>query len=186
MTDLHALERRLRRGYELARLRSAAVAFAPMLLIVALGVVAGRHHGMALSAAAALVAIGVGALWYGRQASRGVLLGAISGSTALILVICAKHFGHACAGDHCMSWCVPACVGAGVLAGALVGAVGGRAGRRGLGFWATASAITVLTGALGCSCVGHFGAYGLAVGFGVALALTFVIQVLRRGHGSAA
>jgi hypothetical protein len=81
-----------------------------------------------------------------------------------------------------MSWCLPACVAGGVLAGGIVSFVGVRQ-RRGIGYWLSASAITLLTGALGCSCVGYAGIGGLAVGFVGAL-LVSALSSLGRGQAS--
>ena len=77
-----------------------------------------------------------------------------------------------------LSWCLPACITGGLLAGSLVSFVGVRH-RRGPGYWASASGITLLTGALGCSCDGFSGMIGLAVGFMV-VALSSYAATLRR------
>jgi len=169
-TELRQLEKRLRRVYELRRFRNAVVGFAPMLpLVVAASLVGGRI-GIALAAGVALFVVGVLSLWYGREPGRGVLPGAIGGSVALVLAICANQMGHFCTGERCMSWCLPACIAGGGIAGAFVSFVGIRQ-RRGAGYWVTASGITLLTGALGCSCVGYSGLGGLALGFIAALGI---------------
>jgi hypothetical protein len=182
LTELRQVEKRLRRAYELRRLRNAVLGFAPMLALVIAAAVMGRRLNVALAAGVALFVLGVLSLWYGREPGRGVLPGAIGGSVALMLALCANQMGHLCTGERCMSWCLPACVAGGVIAGALVSFVGFRQ-RRGAGYWVTASGISLLTGALGCSCVGYSGLGGLALGFVAALAIG-ATSFLGRGQAS--
>lgn len=169
-TDVDALERRLRSVYERTRFKRAFAGFSPIFVLVAAALVFGGRPTAALWLGPVLFGGGVFALWYGREPGRGVLPGALAGGVALLLALCANRVGHACTGERCVSWCVPACIAGGLLAGALVSVVGVRQ-RRGIGYWASASGITLLTGALGCSCVGFSGVIGLAGGFvSVALA----------------
>jgi hypothetical protein len=177
-TELEVLERRFRRVYERARLRRALVGFLPILVLVVASITFGGRPEAAIVVGPLLFGGGVLALWYGREPGRGVLPGALAGGVALVLVLCANQMGHFCTGERCLSWCLPACITGGVLAGSLVSFVGVRQ-RRGLGYWASASGITLLTGALGCSCVGYSGMIGLAVGF-IAVALASLATTLRR------
>ncbi len=162
--ELAVVERRMRKVYERARLRHALLAFAPVLLLVAFAVLAGSRSAVTLLVGATLFPFGVFALWYGRDAARGVLPGVLGGTVALTLALSANQMGHLCTGDACVSWCLPACVVGGVLAGTWVSFVGVKQ-RRGVAYWAVASGVTLLTGALGCSCVGYAGIVGLGVGF---------------------
>ena len=90
-------------------------------------------------------------------------------------VFCA-NYGHGCSGDHCSSLCVPACTAGGVTAGVVVSVIATRL-RLGWGFWLSASAVSVLTGAMGCACVGYSGVLALVGGFAVGLAPQFVRRV---------
>jgi hypothetical protein len=63
-----------------------------------------------------------------------------------------------------MTMCVPACSAGGVIAGLAVASVGNRR-RAGAVFWLSASSLALLTGAMGCACVGYAGVVGLGVGF---------------------
>lgn len=177
-TELDALERRFRRVYERARLKRALLGFLPILVLVLASIAFGGRPEAAVVLGPLLFGGGVLALWYGREPGRGVFPGALAGGAALVLVLCANQMGHFCTGERCLSWCLPACITGGLLAGSLVSFVGVRH-RRGPGYWASASSITLLTGALGCSCVGFSGMIGLAVGFMV-VALTSYAATLRR------
>ena len=160
------LERRLKRAYEWSRLRRALLGFLPIAILVLAALVFGGRSSTVLAIAPLVFAFGVLSLWRGRGLGRGVLPGALAGGAALLLVLCANQVGHFCTGERCMSWCIPACIAGGLLGGAYVGTLGMRQ-RRGAGYWVSASAITLLVGALGCSCVGYSGMLGLALGYGV-------------------
>lgn len=178
--DLAEVEKRVRRAYEVARLRRALFGFAPILIVVVGATLIGGRYAMAMPVGLLLFAGGVLALWYGREPGRGVLPGALGGSVAVAIALCANHMGHFCTGERCMSWCLPACVAGGMLAGGIVSFVGFRQ-KRGAGYWLSASAITLLTGALGCSCVGYAGVGGLVIGFMGAL-LVSALSSFRRGR----
>jgi hypothetical protein len=167
-TDLHALERRVRRQYEWARVRRSVLGFSPALVVVAAAALYTKRPGSAAVFGAAMFAAGVLLLWYGRDLRRAVLPGLALGVLPLVLTLCVNHFHH-CSGGVCVSWCVPACSAGGLAAGIGVAIVGHRT-RRSLGYWAGASALTLLTGAMGCSCVGYSGIVGLVAGYAVGLA----------------
>jgi hypothetical protein len=63
---------------------------------------------------------------------------------------------------------VPACSLGGLGAGIGISIIGIR-WKQSWPFWVGATALTLLTGAMGCSCVGYSGVAGLAVGYGVGL-----------------
>lgn len=162
-TELIELERRTRARYEWARAKRALVGFAPLLLVVAIATGVARHPS-------ATGAFGIGAfitgavmLWYGRDPKRAVLPGVLAGFVPLVLVLCTSHM-HSCTGDDCMIMCVPACSVGGLAAGLAVASVGNQR-RAGSVFWLSASALALLTGAMGCACVGYSGVAGLAIGF---------------------
>jgi hypothetical protein len=179
--DLSQLERRARRKYEWARARRAVLGFAPSLVFVSIAGLLNKHPSSALIFGAAMFAVGVGLLWYGRNVRRAVLPGLAMGLLPLALALCASHMGHACMGDHCMTLCVPACSLGGLGAGIGISIVGVR-WNQGWPFWVGASVLSFLTGAMGCSCVGYSGVAGLAVGYGVGLLWTLVQR--RFSHSS--
>jgi len=172
------LERRLRRAYEWSRLRRALVGFVPILILMLAALVFGGRASTVLVLGPLLFGFGVLSLWRGRELGRGVLPGALAGGAALLLVLCANRMGHFCTGESCMSWCIPACIAAGLLGGAYVGTLGVRQ-RSGPGYWLSASAITLMVGALGCSCVGYSGMLGLGLGYGVLACAALVTASLR-------
>lgn len=176
-TELHRIERRLRRRYEWGRLRQALLGFAPMLAIVVVAVLVAREPSMTLALGLSAFSVGVVLLWYGRDLRRAVLPGVAAGLVPLTLALCANHWHH-CDDHACMSFCVPACAAGGLLAGLGVAAMG-RQGRTGAAYWLPASGLALLTGAMGCSCVGYAGVVGLAVGYGAGIATGLFRKVLR-------
>jgi hypothetical protein len=164
-TELARIERRVRRGYEWARLRRALLGFAPLLVIVAVAAAFARRPTVAAALGLTAFLLGVVLLWYGRDLKRAVLPGVLAGLVPLTFAICASHWHH-CDGETCTTLCMQACAAGGVLAGLGVSAVSGRM-RSGAAFWLPASGLTLLTGAMGCSCVGYGGVVGLVIGYGL-------------------
>ncbi|HEX2882150.1 MAG TPA: hypothetical protein VHO25_21670, partial [Polyangiaceae bacterium] len=107
---------------------------------------------------------GVLLLWYGQGLQRAVLPGVFAGLIPLASALCANHFGHVCTGGGCVSLCLPACILGGVSAGALLGY---WARGRSWGFVLAASSLALLTGAMGCGCIGYAGVLGLLAGYAV-------------------
>ena len=161
--DLDVLERRARLRYEFARAGRSLVGFAPALLLVAVAAGLGRRPGSAVMFGSMLFFSGAFLLWRGQTMHKAVLPGLLAGVIPLTFAIMANR-GHACAGGHCSTWCLPACITGGVVAGF---AVSWFAKKRGLDwrFLVGASAVSLLTGAMGCACIGYSGVFGLAAGF---------------------
>ena len=166
--DLTKLERRARIKYEWGRARRALLGFAPSLVVVAIAALANKHPTSALTFGAGMFVVGVALLWYGRDVRRAVLPGLAMGLLPLALALCANNMGHACMGGQCMTLCVPACAIGGLGAGVGVSLIGLR-WKQGRAFWVGATALTLLTGAMGCSCIGYGGIAGLAVGYALGL-----------------
>jgi len=165
--DLSHVERRARARYEWARAKAALFGFAPVLVIVAVATVLARHPSATLLFGLGTFLLGAGLLWYGRDPKRAVLPGVAAGLVPLVLVLCTSTM-HGCTGDGCMMLCVPACAAGGLIAGIAVATVGNRR-RASAPFWLAASGISLLTGAMGCACVGYTGVLGLAAGYVVGL-----------------
>jgi hypothetical protein len=166
--DLSQLERRARRKYEWARARRAILGFTPSLVLVAIAAAMNKHPMSAVAFGTAMFVVGAGILWYGRDIRRAVLPGLAMGLLPLAVALCVNHVGHACLGDRCMTLCVPACAVGGLAAGVGIAIIGLRR-KQGWPFWVGATVLTLLTGAMGCSCVGYGGVAGLSVGCGVGL-----------------
>ncbi|MGD0835931.1 MAG: hypothetical protein ABSB49_04710 [Polyangia bacterium] len=165
MDSIDHVERRARMRYEGARLRRALIGFAPVLVVVILAARFSQRPSSALGFGLAMFAMGIVLLWYGRDLKRAVLPGIAAGLLPLVLVLCANHVKHVCLGGTCMTLCVPACAVGGIVAGLATSSVGVRHKSR-VAFWLAMSALALLTGAMGCSCIGHGGVVGLALGFG--------------------
>lgn len=161
--DLARLEQRARRRYELGRLRRAALGALPLLPLVLAALLLTQRPASTLCFGAAALALALTMLWYGRAAQRAVLPGMAAGVVPLTLSLCANQIHH-CGMDGCSSFCAPACTLGGTVAGLAVMAVARRRGL-GFGFLLGASGVALLTGAMGCMCVGYSGVLGLGVGF---------------------
>jgi hypothetical protein len=161
--DLDLLERRARLRYEWVRAGRSVLGFAPALLLVGVAAALGRRPESAVMFGSLLFVSGAFLLWRGQTLHRAVLPGLLAGVIPLVFALVANH-GHACAGGHCSTWCLPACTAGGVVAGI---AVSWFATKRGLDwrFFVGASAVSLLTGAMGCSCIGYSGVIGLGAGF---------------------
>jgi hypothetical protein len=177
--DLQRAEKKARRAYELARVRRAALAFAPVVVLVVAAALLGERVGYILAFGSALFILGVGLLWYGRGVKRAVLPGLGAGLVPLVFGLCAKHVSHACMGAGCMALCVPACFAGGVVAGIVIDVVSVRGATK-IGFWVAASGIGLLTGAMGCVCAGALGLAGLFVGFAISAIPGIVAAMLRQ------
>ena len=177
-TDLRLIERRVRRRYEWGRLRRALLGFAPVLVIVAIAVALARHPSATVAFGLGAFLFGVILLWYGRDVRRAVLPGVAAGLVPLVLSLCATHLHH-CTGDACMMVCVPACAAGGLLAGIAVAVLASHRGLS-LAFLVPASALALLTGAMGCACMNYSGVAGLGVGFGVGLLPMVLGRMLRK------
>jgi hypothetical protein len=168
MESVERLEERAKLRYELARVRRAVLGFAPVLVLVAVAAFFAKRPSSTVSFGIAVFAVGAVLLWYGRDLRRAVLPGVAVGIVPMAFALCANHVGHMCMGDHCTSLCIPACAAGGLVAGLAVAGIGIRR-RSGAGFWVATSGVALLTGAMGCGCVGYGGVAGLVVGFAVGL-----------------
>lgn len=160
------IERKLRLRYERSRVQRALFGFAPALLIVlGAALLTRRPHPVLLFGVSMFIA-GTLALWHGREMRRAVLPGLLAGLVPLTLAICANHIGHACTGTLCIGLCIPACTLGGLVAAL---SVAGLAHKRSYGreYWIGATGIALLTGAMGCSCIGYSGVAGLMIGYGL-------------------
>jgi hypothetical protein len=177
-TDLAQLQRRARVRYELRRARRSLLGVAPVLPIVALAAVITHRPGSTLWFGLATMVLGAVMLWHGRDPQRAVLPGIVAGLVPLALSLCASHI-HSCGMETCSSLCVPACMLGGVVAGFAVASVG-NARRAGRWFWLSASSLALLTGAMGCSCVGYSGVLGLGVGYLAGMVPGILLRALGR------
>ncbi len=168
-----------RRAYEWGRLRYALVGAVPVLVVAGIAVHAGGRPSWTAPFACAVFVTTALALWYGREPKRAVLPGFLAGLVPAALTFCTMHFGHYCFGNRCTDVCLAACLLGGVSAGALIGLAAVRR-RFGWRFAAAASTISVLTGALGCACLGYAGLAGLAAGYAFGLAPAFATTRLRQ------
>lgn len=166
--DLNRIERDARARYERARFQWSFAGAAPVLLVVAAAAFFAKRPTSVAVFGGLLFVTGVILLWRGRDLRLALWPGVLTGLIPLVAALVANH-GHGCTGEHCSSLCVPTCTAAGVTAGLVVSLIATRM-KAGWGFWAAASAVSMLTGAMGCACVGYAGVLALIGGFSVGLA----------------
>jgi len=179
MESVERIAQRARVRYEFARMRRALLGFAPVFLLVAMAALFAKRPSTTVGFGIAVFVVGAVLLWYGRDLRRAVLPGVAAGFVPLVFTLCANHIDHVCMGDECMSLCIPACATGGILAGIAVAVVGIRR-RSGALFWMGTSAVALLTGAMGCGCVGYAGLVGLVLGFGGGMAFGFVGKLVAK------
>jgi hypothetical protein len=156
--------------------------FLPVLLLVGAACAFGDNVVWSVGLGLGLFVLGATLLWYGRDVKRAVLPGVLAGSVPFLLVLCSRHFGHACTGMSCTTLCMQACAAGGIVAGIAVARVG-NARKSGAGYWLAASALALLTGAMACACLGISGLVGLALGYGAGLAPGLMQQLFAtRSH----
>jgi hypothetical protein len=178
-TDLKRLELAARRAYEWTRLWRALLGFLPILGLVALTALLVDRPGLVVALGAGLFGAGTVLLWYGRDLGRAVFPGVVAGLLPLCLSVGSYHDGQACLLDgSCLSLCVAACSAGGLGAGLFV-AWYARKRPRSPWFWFSVAAVTLVTGALGCSCVGYAGISGLVLGYGLGVG-PGMLRALRR------
>lgn len=176
--DLSRVQQRARVRYEVRRALHALLGVLPMLVVIGLACSVAHRPMSALVFGVATAAVGAFMLWYGRDPQRAVLPGIAAGMVPLVFALCANRIGHVCTDSSCMMMCLPACTLGGVVAGLAVASVGNQR-RAGLAFWLSASGLALLTGAMGCSCIGYAGVAGLAVGYVAGLVPTLLRRLFR-------
>jgi hypothetical protein len=163
--DLAAVELRARRAFERAMLRRAALGALPMVVAGAAAILLARDLEQTCLLAGFVVLVSLVCFWVRRGAETAAALGFFAGLVPYTASLLASRLGgHVCTPGGCVSMCLPACAAGGVIAAVLVARSAARR-RAGPLFWLTASAMTIATGALGCSCAGFAGASGMLAGF---------------------
>lgn len=161
--------------YERSRVAFAAKVAAPVAVIPAVSVALGTSIASAAVIGAGLVAAVALVTWRGGGFALGGFSGLKAGVIPLVFAHSAKLFGHVCTPAGCTTLCVPACASGGLIAGALVEWWARKSPRpnltRGLG-----AGVSLLTGALGCSCVGYAGIVALLCGLGLSMAAGLVVR----------
>jgi hypothetical protein len=163
-SDLSRLARRTRWRYERSRAWRALWGFSPSALLVALATALAARPVATGSFGALLFLVGATLLWHGRAFKYAVLPGVAAGLVPLTLAICANRMGHACLDGNCVTVCLPACGIGGLGAGLLSSFVARRSGH-GWAVWTASSATALLTGAMGCVCIGTAGLMALVLGY---------------------
>lgn len=157
---------RIRRAYELGRLRTAALGALPALLYLGASAVLGADQ-RAIVIGIGMFLLAAVALHRGRPLARGVGLGFLLGVIPFATASFAQSAGHVCIDGSCMAYCVPACTTAGVATGLLGSYLAVRV-RGGIGSYASMAVLVTMAGAMGCRCIGIGSMVGLVTGLLVA------------------
>src|SRR5688500_676443 len=100
-SDLIPSMRRARLAYEFARARRALLGVVPVFAIVGATCLLSDSPAWTASLGLGMSMLGAVLLWYGRDLKHAVIPGIAAGSVPLMLVLCARHFGHICSGISC-------------------------------------------------------------------------------------
>jgi hypothetical protein len=174
-----ALRSRMRRAYEWGRIRYALSLSIPTLLVGITVAALVREVSWPLTLGALLYLASVVLLWVGRAPGRSVLPGIVYGLLPLTGGLVARFNGHVCLGLSCYSSCLLYCISGGVAAGLLVARLAARSESPSAVFL-SAAATSLLTGAIGISCVGVHGLLGMALGVALGAAPLGLRRILRR------
>jgi hypothetical protein len=154
-----------RMAYERGRFRLSLAIAAPVIALPLVSwMLSGRIVMQAVLGIALLLVVTFG-IWRGQAFGRGTALGVLSGMVPLMCAHAAKLYGHICTPSGCTSLCVPACFVGGLVAG-LIAFDGARRSSSPGATLMVAGSVAVLTGSLGCACVGFSGVLGLVAGLG--------------------
>ena len=157
------LKLRVKRAYEWGRLRYALRWSVPTLLVGTLVTFLVRQVSWPLTLGALLYFASVVLLWVGKGPGRSVLPGVVYGMLPLTGGLISRFNGHVCLGLSCYSSCLLYCVSGGIAAGLLVARLAAKSEAPASVFM-SAAATSLLTGAIGISCVGVHGLIGMIVG----------------------
>jgi hypothetical protein len=154
---------KVKRTYEWGRLRYALRWSIPTLVLGGLVALIVRQMSWPLTLGMSLYVASVVLLWVGKSAGRSVLPGVVYGMLPLTGGLISRFNGHVCLGLSCYSSCLLYCVSGGVAAGLLVARLAAKSDAPAAVFM-SAAATSLLTGAIGISCVGVHGLIGMAAG----------------------
>ena len=163
-----------KRAYERGRVRRAALAVAPLAVVVFTAAMLGSRPTTACLLGCLLLPSSAALLWRGQALGRAVMPAVLAGLIPLGLALAAKAYGHVCTGEECVSLCMPACTTGGLIAGGVLAWLF-RRGRLPRSALLAGGGVALLTGALGCSCAGYGGVLGLLGGL-----LVFVVPTALR------
>lgn len=177
--ELAALRSRTKRAYEWGRVRTALGLSIPTLLLGVCVAALVREVSWPLALGTLLYLASVVLLWVGKAPGRSVLPGVVYGLLPLTGGLVSRFNGHVCLGLSCYSSCLLYCVAGGVAAGVLVSRLAARS-ESSTAVFLSAAATSLLTGAIGISCVGVHGLVGMALGVALGAVPLGVRRVFRR------
>jgi hypothetical protein len=167
------------RAYERSRVGRALAVTAPVAVVPAVSFLLGTSWASAALLGAALVTALALGVWRGGAVASSSATGFKAGLIPLAFAHGAKAFGHVCTPAGCTTLCVPACAAGGLVAGGLVEWWARRSPRPHL-TRALGAGVAVLTGGLGCACVGYAGLLALLAGLMLSMGLSRLVPAHAR------
>jgi hypothetical protein len=160
--DLSLVERRMRRAYELGRLKHASLRSVPIVAITLAALYFGpkRHFDFALGLA--FVATAIFYLWQGQLAARALKPSIIAGLFPLVLALAANGPNAGCHHGSTLSLCTLACALGGAIAAFRLSRFT-RTEEHQPTAYGLAVIPTLLLGSLGCGCVGFSGVLAMTL-----------------------
>lgn len=161
MAPERVLLRRMRRAYELGRLKRAACSVWPLVGVSTVSLLLGSVRILDVVLAGALVVIGFGFVWQGQVAEKAVVPGVAAGLAPFVLAWLANGPREGCEHGSLYSYCVLACAVGGVVAQVVVVRFA-RNHQKQVTAWGLATVLAFVVGGMGCGCIGYSGILTLA------------------------
>jgi hypothetical protein len=177
--ELKVVEGRIRRAYELGRLRRAAIRSLPLGAIAASAIYFGPQRSFDFALGLSFVATAIFYLWQGQYAARALKPSVIAGLFPLLLSLIVNRTHPACGHESMLSACTIACALGGVIAATRIIRFS-RTQKHPSTAYGLALIPTVLLGSLGCGCIGFTGVLAMSIAIIVVSIPTMFVWVFSR------
>jgi hypothetical protein len=152
---------RARSAYERGRVVHAIRAAWLALPMVAFSMTLAHRPELSLGAGAGLIVLALALRYRGGPTGRAVMPALIAGLVPLLLPMIMRMGGHCCIAGACWPVCMIGCILGGVTAGLMIGFASALERESRGAFLIAATAISGLSGVLGCAIVGAAGMAGM-------------------------
>jgi hypothetical protein len=159
--DQNLVERRMRRAYELGRIKYAVTRSVPLVALTAFALYLGPLRSFDLAMGFAFVMTALLYLWQGQLAARALKPGIVAGLFPLILALVANGQNPGCSHGNLLSLCAFACAVGGSIAALRITQFSRTEEHQPTAFL-LAVLPTLLLGSLGCGCIGFTGVVAMS------------------------